>query len=347
MKYIPVGIIFLECPKGKVTYANDRAIKLYGVSPLGLEIKDQATKLMTLLRSNGEPYPTEMLPMSRALNGIIVANEELIIQRHVDGSRIIVSANAVPLKNEKGLIVGSVGVFEDITERKNLEKQLQEQERMATIGETAGMVGHDIRNPLQSIMGDLYLAKSEIENIADLGAKETLMESITGIQEQIDYISKIASDLQDFAKPLEPCIEEVNLEKLLHDICPPSRIPKNIQLTCLIEKDAQKLRIDSAFLKRILTNLITNSVQAMPDGGKLTINASRKDGKVFISVEDTGEGLPDEVKSKIFKPLVSTKAKGQGFGLAVVKRLTDALGGKVSFETERGKGTKFILEFAY
>ncbi len=82
----------------------------------------------------------------------------------------------------------------------------------------------------------------------------------------------------------------------------------------------------------------------MPKGGKLTISATTKNGKAVISVQDTGEGIPENVKAKIFTPLMTTKARGQGFGLAAVKRFTEAMGGTVTFETEAGKGTKFIVE---
>ena len=102
---------------------------------------------------------------------------------------------------------------------------------------------------------------------------------------------------------------------------------------------------DPAAIKRILTNLSSNAIQAMPKGGKLTVEAACTDDKVFISVQDTGVGIPQEDKDKLFKPLFTTKAKGQGFGLAVVKKLTEALNGIVSVESESGKGTLFNLEF--
>jgi signal transduction histidine kinase len=82
----------------------------------------------------------------------------------------------------------------------------------------------------------------------------------------------------------------------------------------------------------------------MPNGGKLIINAARKDQKLVISVEDNGEGIPENVRNRLFTPLVTTKSKGQGFGLAVVKRLAEGLGGTISFESEVGKGTKFLIE---
>ena len=102
---------------------------------------------------------------------------------------------------------------------------------------------------------------------------------------------------------------------------------------------------DPDLLKRILGNLVTNAIQAMPNGGDLSIRVFREIDEVVLVVEDTGVGIPDEVKPKLFTPLFTTKSKGQGFGLAVVKRATEALGGTINFESQKGKGTKFVLRF--
>lgn len=96
-------------------------------------------------------------------------------------------------------------------------------------------------------------------------------------------------------------------------------------------------------LQRILSNLVSNAVQAMPSGGKLTLFAYEEAGSTVIVVQDNGVGIPEEVKSKLFAPLFTTKAKGQGFGLAVVKRLTEAMSGTVTYESAQNKGTKFII----
>jgi len=105
------------------------------------------------------------------------------------------------------------------------------------------------------------------------------------------------------------------------------------------------LKVDSTMIKRVLINLMQNALQAMPNGGNLTINGTKNRNHLEISIEDTGEGIPIEVQAKIFTPLMTTKAKGQGFGLAVVKRMTEAMDGTVNFESEIGKGTKFTLQF--
>jgi PAS domain S-box-containing protein len=236
-------------------------------------------------------------------------------------------------------------LFNDISERKILEKKLQDSERLAAIGATAGMVGHDIRNPLQSIIGELFLSKKEIDDLPQSNSKRYLEESIQSIEDNILYIDKIVTDLQDFAKPLKPSIEESDFTRIIEDVFSSLKVPENIQVAYSIDPLLEKLMTDPAAMKRILTNLSSNAVQAMPKGGKLTLDAAYKDNKVFISVLDTGVGISDEAKDKLFTPLFTTKSKGQGFGLAVVKKLTDALNGKVSVKSEIGKGTRFTLEF--
>jgi PAS domain S-box-containing protein len=264
--------------------------------------------------------------------------------------------------DRNGLLLGGFGTTQEITERKEMQakledyskhleelveektKQLKDAERLATIGETAGMIGHDIRNPLQAIIGELYLSKDSLHSLPESEAKQELADSMRAIEEQASYINKIVTDLQDYAKPLAPCIEDVKIENIVESILPTMGIPENTEVTYLIEEGFPTLRIDSSYIKRILTNLAANAVQAMPNGGKLTINAYHRDNRAFVSVEDTGEGISEEAKSKLFKPLFTTKAKGQGFGLAVVKKLTEALNGTITFESQEGKGTKFIIE---
>ena len=244
-------------------------------------------------------------------------------------------------ENEKELKTYS-GHLETLVEERT--KQLRDSERLAAIGTVAGMVGHDIRNPLQAITGDVYLAKSDLNDTTDSEEKKSLLESLHGIEQNVEYINKIVADLQDFAKPLTPRIEETDLERTIQAVFATLQIPESIIATYYLEKDSHKIRSDPTYLKRILINLSNNAIQAMPSGGKLTILATINNGKVTISVQDTGEGIPENVKTKIFTPLVTTKSRGQGFGLAAVKRFTEAMGGTVTFESEVGRGTKFIVE---
>jgi signal transduction histidine kinase len=138
-------------------------------------------------------------------------------------------------------------------------------------------------------------------------------------------------------------VKKTDLEAICQELLLDVSFPENIDAKYLLEEEAKEIVADPALLKRILRNLVDNSVQAMPDEGKLEIQAVREPDAVVISVQDSGVGIPEENKAKLFTPLFTTKSKGQGFGLAVVKRMTEALGGTVNFESEVGKGTKFIV----
>ena len=230
----------------------------------------------------------------------------------------------------------------DITERVNLQKQLQEKERLATIGQTAGMVGHDIRNPLQAMMSDVYLLKEELTTMPQCKTKAGVVESLDSIEHNIVYVNKIVSDLQDYTRVLQPHITTVNLADTIRSIL--TTVPESIETQVLV-KPTIVINTDETYLRRILTNLVVNAVQAMPNGGNLTIQANKEKAKLIISVQDTGMGIPEDVRPNLFKPLYTTKSKGQGLGLAVVQRLVvEGLKGKVHFETKIGKGTQFIVE---
>ena len=238
-------------------------------------------------------------------------------------------------------VVGTL--FRDITKRKQLEKQLQDSERLTAIGATAGMVGHDIRNPLQAITSDVYLAKLELASVPDAECKTNALESLTEIEKNVSYINKIVQDLQDYARPLNPVAKEIDLQNLIGDLIKKNGIPVEIKVSVKVQKEAASIVADPEIIRRVLANLVTNAVQAMPEGGKLDVRASKEVDDTVITVQDTGVGIPEEARAKLFTPLFTTKSKGQGFGLVVVKRMVEAMNGTVTFETETGKGTKFII----
>ncbi len=267
-----------------------------------------------------------------------------------------------PIKNGQGEVEGLVFSLVETTDRIRFQtkleeyaermealaemraKQLSKSERLAAIGQTAGMVGHDIRNPLQAIAGELYLAKGDLDTFPECPSKKSLRESIVSIEENLYYIDKIVADLQDYTKPLKPNKDSVNIEKAIEEALLIVNIPNQLNVNIVIEQDFPQLTADFPMLKRVLINLIQNAVQAMPNGGKLKITAQTKNGAAQVSVQDTGEGIPPEAQEKMFTPLFTTKSKGQGFGLAVVKRLIEAQDGIITYKTENGKGTTFTIQ---
>jgi len=228
------------------------------------------------------------------------------------------------------------------------QHRLKERERMATIGETSAMVGHDLRNPLQVV----YLLGSrlgkKIGALRDGGVDDSDLKDLEYIEEklreQTNYMNKIVSDLQDFSKNIMVVYEDTDLEQVVVDIVGTLKIPENVEVSVRLDEGLRSVRADSNLFKRVFTNLLTNGIQAMPEGGSLTVTGTASDDEATIVVSDTGVGISEEDMSKLFQPLFTTKAKGTGFGLSVCKRIVEAHRGEISVESEEGVGTSFTIK---
>lgn len=293
-----------------------------------------------------------------------VAYEQL--RKGVDGESIWLEIMATPLRDGDGRVTAALELTVPITERKRMEEELRrhlehmeelveertrklvEYEKLAAIGKTAMMVGHDLRNPLQVMMNIVYLAgehlKSILPNVPNHDKAEQIKKLCSSMEEQIEYMNKIVSDLQDFARPLQPHFQPTNLTRLIEETVSTIRKPETVEVSLNFEDELPDLKVDGAMIRRALTNLITNAIQAMPKGGRITVTTSRKGDVALISVQDTGEGVPKENLDKLFKPFFTTKARGQGLGLPVTKRIVESHGGAIKVESEVGVGATFTIE---
>ncbi len=325
--------------EGNVTYANPATKKLFPdleTSRLNHALLSEWKNVVkTLVNHDNKTFSREI-----KVNEHWYIEQFYLVSQH---QRIrIYSVNVDERKKLQAQLEDYARNLEKLVEERT--KQLQDKERLATIGETAGMVGHDIRNPLQSIVSSMFLIKNDIGNLPGSEEKNDALEELDSIREQISYMDKIVSDLQDYARPLRPDMLEVDLRALVRSALSTLHVPDNVEAFAYFDEKLPRLRTDPLLLKRVLLNLVTNAVQAMPKGGKLTVNAQTNDAEhVQITVEDTGVGISEENKAKLFTPLFTTKSKGQGFGLAVSKRIIEAQGGTINFESQVGKGTKFII----
>ncbi|MGZ4928596.1 MAG: ATP-binding protein [Halobacteriota archaeon] len=222
---------------------------------------------------------------------------------------------------------------------------LKSAERLAGIGETAMMIGHDLRNPLQGLQYVVDLQKMRSDSIPPelRGIKdwEKVSELFVKIAELVFYMDKIVGDLQDYARPITPDREPMSVAALITTVL--ASIPFIDGVRAVTDIPDLHMMADPLLMRRVFVNLILNAVQAMPQGGTLTISAAAHDGSIVIKVSDTGMGIPEKMKDKLFRPLMTGKAKGTGLGLAVVKRIIDAHRGTITFESEEGEGTVFTV----
>jgi signal transduction histidine kinase len=212
------------------------------------------------------------------------------------------------------------------------------EERVNTIGEIAGMIGHDLRNPLTGISSAAYYLKRKYGSVMDEKGRDMLEV----IEKDVNYSNKIVSDLLEYSRPIQLDIQEMTPKSAVAEAVSHVDFPKNVQLIDLT-KSTPAIRIDADNMKRVFINLVKNAVDAMPNGGKLTVTSEKANGAVKIAFADTGLGISEENLKKLFGPLFTTKAKGMGLGLAICKRIVEAHGGRISVESAVGKGTTFTI----
>ncbi|OLB47461.1 hypothetical protein AUI07_01055 [archaeon 13_2_20CM_2_53_6] len=269
-----------------------------------------------------------------------------------------------PYRTADNKIEGAVLAFVDIDRIKQVEEELRARSehledlveertmmlsnttRMAAIGETAGMVGHDLRNPLQTIINTIHLAKEsmKMDEVSPTERHLRLERALDTIREQADFMNKIVSDLQDYARQTKPTFVEYDMQTLINETLSSISISKAVEVSSTVEPDLPKLNVDPSLLRRAFTNIVTNALQAMPDGGKLRIKAWRSEKLATVSFQDTGKGISEDVKAKIFSPLFTTKEKGVGLGLAVTRRLVESHRGEIKVTSKLGEGTTFTVE---
>jgi len=227
-------------------------------------------------------------------------------------------------------------VEERTRELRESQGQLLKAQRFAVIGELAGMVGHDLRNPLTSIAGATYYLKKREAARKD----ERMLEMFELIEKNITYSNKIISDLLDYSREIKLDLIESEPKAILKEALSHIEIPKKVKLADLTE-NVPRIKVDLGKLTRAFVNIIKNAVDAMPKGGTLAIESRRLNGHLVFTFSDTGVGMSKENLAKIWTPLFTTKAKGMGFGLPICKRIIEGHEGSISAESILRKGTTF------
>lgn len=333
---VPVGL-YRSTPGRKLLDANPSMVNMLGYPNLhdlrGTDVNELYVKPETLRH-----WETVMEEQG------IVRSFEARLRRH-DGEIIWVRDTARAILDDDGKLLHYEGSLEDITERKRTEAALQDaqqklirREKLAMLGQLAGGVAHELRNPLGVMSNAIYYLK-----MVHRDADEVTREYLEIISQEIQNAEKIISDLLDFGRIKAPARKPMTIASTVDAVLTSKPPPEDVEVISRIPEDLPQVFADSQQVAQILRNLIMNAYQAMPTGGTLNVEARTIGDDVALSVIDTGTGMSPKTRDRLFEPLFTTKAKGIGLGLAVSKYLVEANEGTIRVQSQEGQGSTFTI----
>ncbi len=274
--------------------------------------------------------------------GVVVVDECRRIRRFTDAE----IERAVVICNQLAVAVDNARLYDETRrsygELAEAQARLVQRERLAALGELAAVIAHEVRNPL----GVIFNSLGALGRLISLypGTDEAVLIAI--LQEEAERLNHIVGDLLDFARPVRPAVSPERLERVLDDALNAARAGHDgsgVTVVRDIPADLAPVAMDARLMRQAMLNLVDNALHSMAKGGTLTVRARTEGPWAQIELADTGEGMTSEVVRKIFEPFYTTKAKGTGLGLAVVKRITEGHGGEVTVDSSPGEGARFTI----
>jgi len=272
-----------------------------------------------------------------------------IFHRRKDGELIEGDLSASLIYDEKGNEIASVGIFKDLRERLKMERELREiqqallqSEKLAAMGRLTSQIAHELNNPIYGIMNTLELLKTEIP--PESKRRKILELSLSEIQR----LSEMLRNMLSFSKPEEEARKRINLNDLLEGILlmmERQMRESNVRVVLDLDSQIPEVMASTNQMRQVMLNMFKNAKEAMPNGGTLTVRTANEDQKVSVHIQDSGVGIPEEIRNKIFEAFFTTKqkVKGVGLGLSVCYGIIKDHGGDIKVESEEGKGTTFII----
>jgi len=270
-----------------------------------------------------------------------LSNREKELQRP-DGRTTPLGFSTALVRDEAGTTLGALEVFNDLTEVKRLEAEVQRVHTLAALGEMAATVAHEIRNPLGGIAG--YAGMLE----RDLGSEDPNRRLVHKIIEGVARLNRIVSSLLTYTRPLRLNVHPVNLTELVEEATAffaidVERSREDIHIERRYADRELTCRIDPEQLQQVILNLLQNAMQAMPEGGTISVDVHGENSEGIFTISDNGIGMDDDVREKLFTPFFTTKEDGTGLGLVTSKKIIDAHNGQIRVDSEPGRGTQFSI----
>ncbi len=255
-----------------------------------------------------------------------------------DGS-IPVAARITPHLS-RGHTVGIVVTIEDLSEVRDLTEQLYRADKLSGLGELVAGVAHEVRNPLGVIRASVQMMEQELPD----GCSSSELTQV--MLQEIDRLDAVVNALLDFGRPSEYRFGRVNPLPVLEEVVLLTRQfarQQQVKVDCDFNGLRAEIHADEDRLKQVFVNLISNAIQAMPNGGTLAISARADGGLLKVSFADTGTGIPEDELGRIFDPFYTTRAGGSGLGLSIVHRIVDAHNGYINVSSSEGEGSAFTV----
>lgn len=346
------GIVVTDArqPDHPIVMANPAMLELTGYS-----LDELIGRSFAFLHGDGVDSP-EIDQLTAAVEA---GRECRVVLPHYrkDGTMFWSDLRIAPVRDEHDVVTHFVGILTDVTDRRRDEQELKrlveertaqlqqaqaeliQKERLATLGQVAGGIAHEIRNPLNVIKTSSYY----LLNVGN-PSEEKIREHLERIDRQVTMTESVITALSDFARMPEPVLKSCDLRDCLDDAIKAVSLPSCIQLAVEVPEHIPKVIIDRGQTPIVFRNLIRNARDAMPSGGVIRIAAEANKTHVRISVIDSGVGIPAERLSQILEPLYTTKARGMGLGLAISRAIVEKQEGRLSVHSEHGEGSTFTVE---
>jgi signal transduction histidine kinase len=224
-------------------------------------------------------------------------------------------------------------------ELEKVRRQLVNQTRLATLGQVAGMIAHELRNPLGAVRNAVYyLQRHVVKDNAELA------EFLRLIDTEVHTSDQIISNLLEMTRAKQPTFETVNLANIVEEIWQHLPQRDHVHCRCVVHPEPFLCYADTAQLRQVLTNLLTNAVQALEGTGEIVIRGQRDEMWDIITIQDDGPGIPLDVRERLFEPLFSKKTKGTGLGLTICRQIVEKHGGTLTVvESTRGAAFRITL----